>query len=223
MITNIFSIFDPSTSNNLIINWIILIWPILIFNWTYWLIPSRFNFLWSILINFIYNEFKILTNKTNQFNLIIFIRIFYFIINLNLIRLIPYIFTPTRHIRFNLRLSLRLWIRFILFGWIKNTQHIFTHLVPLNTPTLLIRFIVLIESIRNFIRPWTLSIRLSANILAGHLLLSLLGSSIENISLLTIPLMIIIQNILLLLEISVSFIQSYVFSILSLLYFNETN
>lgn len=223
MITNIFSIFDQTTSNNLSLNWITIIWPIIIFNWTYWLIPSRFNIIWIILIKFIYNEFKILTNKNNQFNLIIFIRIFYIIININLIRLIPYIFTPTRHIRFNLRLSLRIWIRFIIFGWINNTKHIFIHLVPLNTPTLLIRFIVLIETIRNFIRPWTLSIRLSANILAGHLLLSLLGSSIQNIIIIYLPLIIIIQNILLLLEISVAFIQSYVFSILSLLYFNEIN
>lgn len=222
MITNIFSIFDPSTSINFSINWIILITLILIFNWSYWIIPSRFNIIWIKLNNLIFNEITNLTKNKNKLNLIIFLRLFYFIININFIRLIPYTFTLTRHINFNLSISLTLWITFILFGWIKNTNHIFTHLVPLNTPILLISFIVLIETIRNLIRPWTLAIRLSANILAGHLLLSLLRSSIENF-LNILPIIILIQNLLFILEISVAFIQSYVFIILTLLYFNETN
>lgn len=222
MITNIFSIFDPCTSISLSINWTILIFSIFLFNWSYWLIPSRFNLIWNILINLILNEFNLLTKKKNKSNLIIFLSLFYLILILNFLRLIPYTFTLTRHINFNLSLSLTLWFSFILYGWIENTKHIFAHIVPLNTPILLIRFIVLIETIRNLIRPWTLAIRLSANILAGHLLLSLLRSSIENISYI-LPIIIIIQNLLLILEISVAFIQSYVFSILTLLYFNETN
>jgi len=84
-------------------------------------------------------------------------------------------------------------------------------------------FIVIIESISLIIRPLTLSIRLTANIIAGHLLLTLLGSSGLNISNSLILFILIFTQILLyILEIAVSIIQAYVFSILSTLYSRET-
>lgn len=221
MLTNLFSIFDPSTNNYLSLNWITLFLPLILLNWPYWLIPSRINIFWLILYKKIFQEFFNLSKKKFSSNLIIFLIIIIIFIKLNLLRLIPYIFTPSRHLSINLALSLRLWVRFILYGWYQNTNKIFTHLLPINTPGPLIIFIILIETIRNFIRPWTLAIRLSANILAGHLLLSLLGTTLENIPYIII--LFLIQNLLIILEISVSIIQSYVFSILTLLYFNESN
>ena len=61
-------------------------------------------------------------------------------------------------------------------------NRLFAHLVPTGTPGALIPVIVIIETVSNIIRPLTLSIRLAANIVAGHLLLTLLGSQISNIS-----------------------------------------
>lgn len=91
----------------------------------------------------------------------------------------------------------------------------------MSTPFLLIFFIVLIESLRNIIRPITLAIRLVANMVAGHLLLTLIRRFVPNmiIFLLILP----VEIILLLLEISVSFIQGYVYVILIVLYLKETN
>jgi len=81
---------------------------------------------------------------------------------------------------------------------------------------------VIIESISLIIRPFTLAIRLTANIIAGHLLLSLLGSSGQLIKNPVIFIIIIISQLLLLiLEMSVSIIQAYVFSVLSTLYRRE--
>ena len=222
MITNLFSIFDPSTRTITSFNWVRIIIPLIVIQFNYWYIPSRLNYSWSILNKFIFIEFKLLTKKRLYINLIIFIRLIKLILLFNLLGLFPYVFTPSRHLNVNLTLSLSLWIRFIIYGWSINTNKIFIHLVPINTPTVLINFIVLIESIRNIIRPWTLAIRLTANILAGHLLLSLLGNSIGHF-LILIPIILIIQNILFILEISVAIIQSYVFSILRTLYFNESN
>jgi len=222
MITNLFSIFDPSTRTITSINWIRLLIPIIIIPFNFWYLSSRINIIWLTLNKFIFQEFKLLTRKKIFINLIIFIRLIKIIILFNLFGLFPYIFTPTSHLNINLTLSLRLWIRFITYGWWKNTNKIFIHLVPINTPTVLINFIVLIESISNIIRPWTLAIRLTANILAGHLLLSLLGNSIRKF-LIIIPIIVLIQNTLFILEISVAIIQSYVFSILRTLYFNESN
>jgi F-type H+-transporting ATPase subunit a len=85
---------------------------------------------------------------------------------------------------------------------------------------MLINFIVIIELVRNIIRPITLSVRLCANIVAGHLLLRLLRNfSITSFTLFTISFSGIV--ILGLLEIAVALIQSYVFITLSSLYATE--
>lgn len=221
MIINLFSIFDPSTRIKLSINWLRISLIIFIFPFQYWLIPSRFIILWRIIFKFLISEFKIIL-KHSLPNLIIFIRLFMFILINNIIGLFPYIFTASRHLRFSLSLSLSIWISMILFNIWHFINDFFSHLTPQGTPIILMPFIVLIESISLIIRPITLAIRLTANIIAGHLLLTLLGSSgiiINNILILNIIL--ILQIILFILEISVRFIQAYVFSILSTLYCRE--
>ena len=109
----------------------------------------------------------------------------------------------------------------MLFSIIFQYNSLLAHLVPLGTPSFLMPIIVIIETVRNIIRPITLSIRLAANMVAGHLLLTLLGSQGPNVSM-TIMLILMIRLILLLiLEVAVACIQSYVFTILSSLYLNE--
>jgi F-type H+-transporting ATPase subunit a len=93
--------------------------------------------------------------------------------------------------------------------------------VPQGTPSALIIFIVLIETIRNFIRPGTLAIRLTANIIAGHLLITLLGNTGSSILNYILILLLIIQILLLILESAVAIIQSYVFTVLRTLYSRE--
>lgn len=220
MILNIFNIFDPSTRFYFSLNWLSRLIIFFIFPYQFWLIPSRLSLIWNIILNYLFKEFKVILSFSLS-NLIILIRLFTLILWNNFIGLFPYIFTSSRHIRFCISLSLILWIRIILFGWINYMDHIFTHLTPSNTPTILIPFIVLIEFTRLIIRPITLSIRLTANIVAGHLLLSLLGSSGQKINIILLSLILLTQILLFILEISVSIIQAYVFSILSLLYRSE--
>lgn len=222
MINNLFEIFDPSINNYLQLNWIFIFFPIIIFPNQYWLIPSRTLIIFNLFINHLFNEFKIITTNKYIINIFIFLRIIIYIIILNLFRLIPYIFTLTRHLIFNLSIALSIWLRFLIYAIINFPIKTLRHLVPLNSPKFLINFIVIIELIRLLIRPWTLSIRLSANLISGHLILILLRNFIINFIFLS-PLTLIIQNILLILEISIAFIQAYVFSILLTLYFSESN
>merc|ERR1712073_261041 len=97
-------------------------------------------------------------------------------------------------------------------------NNLLAHLVPTGTPAFLIPIIVIIETVGNIIRPMTLSIRLAANIVAGHLLLTLLGSQGPILSPVNLIFLIIGLYLLLLLEVAVACIQSYVFTILSSLY-----
>nr|YP_010839092.1 ATP synthase F0 subunit 6 [Pachycondyla annamita]WGF22857.1 ATP synthase F0 subunit 6 [Pachycondyla annamita] len=221
MMMNIFNIFDPSTSMNFSLNWLSLMIIFFLFSYQYWFIPSRNNFLWIYILNYLFKEFKILL-KTSLSNLIIFLTLFTYILLNNFLGLFPYIFTASSHMSFCLTLSLNLWMSIMLYFWLNFYNLMFCHLVPSFTPFFLMPFMVLIELISLMIRPITLSIRLTANMIAGHLLLSLLGSSGNLInSYYLMIIMMSIQILLYILEISVSLIQAYVFSILSLLYSSE--
>lgn len=226
MITNLFSIFDPSTTIiNLSLNWIRTLLFILFVPQYFWTLPRRTNFIWNKILITLHVEFKNLLKNSSSYlgNTIIFISLFRLILINNFLGLFPYIFTRSSHLVFSLAFSLPLWLTFMLFGWINYSQHIFSHLIPQGTPPILMPFIVCIETIRNVIRPGTLAIRLTANIIAGHLLLTLLGNTGSSLSLIILNLLIIIQILLLTLERAVALIQSYVFAILLTLYSRETN
>lgn len=223
MIINLFSTFDPSTSF-ISLNWLRTLIIIFFIPFSFWMIPSRLSIIWILTINILYKEIKILIiRKKSKGSSLILLSLFFFIIINNFIGLFPYIFTRTRHIVITIRLAIPLWLSFLIYGWINNTILIFAHLVPQGTPSILIPFIVCIETISNIIRPGTLAIRLSANIIAGHLLITLLGRIGPSLSYYILRLLIVIQIILLILEIAVSIIQSYVFTILTTLYSREVN
>jgi len=221
MITNLFSSFDPSTSLNLSLNWLSSLFTIFFIPLSFWFTPSRYTIFWNKIIFTLHKEFKIIINSSFKGRTLIFISLFRFLLFNNFLGLFPYIFTSSRHIVTNISLALPLWARFIAYGWINNITHILAHLVPQGTPGVLISFIVLIESIRNLIRPRTLAIRLTANIIAGHLLITLLRSTRSRIRILILNLLIISQLCLIILESAVAVIQSYVFSVLRILYSRE--
>ena len=220
MITNLFSSFDPiSATLNVQLNWIAIFLFIIVFFPLYWISTSKSRILYSELTSYITKEFIPLFKRYK--NIIFFNVLFIFILINNIFGLIPYTFTSTAHIAITLSIALTIWLIFMLYGWINNTNHIFAHLVPLGTPIVLIPFIVLIESIRNIIRPITLSVRLAANLTAGHLLLILLGERIVNSRILIIITVTAAQFALITLEAAVAVIQAYVFATLSTLYASE--
>nr|YP_010721202.1 ATP synthase F0 subunit 6 [Parnassius stoliczkanus]WDS46327.1 ATP synthase F0 subunit 6 [Parnassius stoliczkanus]WEF74823.1 ATP synthase F0 subunit 6 [Parnassius stoliczkanus] len=225
MMSNLFSIFDPTTNLfNLSLNWISTFIGLMFIPYSFWLMPNRHYIFWNFIINKLHNEFKMLLG-INSFNgsTFIFISLFSFILFNNFLGLFPYIFTSTSHLTISLSISLSLWISFMLYGWINNYQHMFIHMIPQGTPNILMPFMVLIETISNIIRPGTLAIRLTANMIAGHLLLTLLSSTNSNLSFFMLFILIFMQILLLILESAVAIIQSYVISILSTLYSSEVN
>nr|QOL00820.1 ATP synthase F0 subunit 6 [Zubovskya koeppeni] len=223
MMTNLFSTFDPSTNLfNLSLNWTSTFLGLMLIPFMFWLTPGRINIIWNKLNFNLHNEFKTLLGP-NSFNgtTFIFISIFIMMMFNNFMGLFPYIFTSTSHMAFTFAIALPMWLSFMLFGWINHTNHMFTHLVPQGTPAALMSFMVLIETISNVIRPGTLAVRLAANMIAGHLLLTLLGNTGPSMTMNLISFLIIGQMLLLTLESAVAMIQAYVFSILSTLYSSE--
>nr|ALO70673.1 ATP synthase F0 subunit 6 [Lucifotychus sp. 1 EF-2015] len=221
MMMNLFLSFDPSTLMwNL--NWLSSFLGLMFIPITFWLIPSRLNLLWITLNQTLYKEFFILMPLSlNKGSTLIFISLFSIIMFNNFLGLYPYIFTSSSHMIMNLSLALSLWLTFMIYGWTINFNHMFTHLVPQGTPPILMSLMVCIETISNIIRPSTLAIRLTANVIAGHLLMTLLSNMGSYLSMKMMIFMILIQILLITLEMAVAIIQSYVFSILSILYSSE--
>nr|AHA52587.1 ATP synthase F0 subunit 6 [Sigalphus bicolor] len=218
---NYFYIFDPSTKF-FMLNWISSILGIFLIPQIYWIKNSSIIHMIMLIINKLWGEFKMLLSiKFNYLNLFIFLSLMIMIFLNNFLGLFPFIFTSSSHMVFSLYLSLSIWISLMIFGWLKNTNFMLIHLVPMNTPFILMFFMVIIETLSNLIRPLTLSIRLMANMIAGHLLLTLLSSFIP--SFYFYPIFLVTQLMLLMLEYMVAFIQCYVFTILLILYMKETN
>nr|YP_009158931.1 ATP synthase F0 subunit 6 [Aegorhinus superciliosus]AHG32665.1 ATP synthase F0 subunit 6 [Aegorhinus superciliosus] len=222
MMTNLFSIFDPTTNMKFSLNWLSVLIGIIIMPPMFWLIPSRMNFFWINLILILHKELKNII-KTNKFKgtTLIFVSLFSLILFNNFLGLFPYIFTSTSHMNMTLSLSLPLWLTFMMYGWCTNTTHMLAHLVPQGAPKILLPFLVMIETTSNLIRPGTLAIRLTANMIAGHLLVTLMSSSSSNLNMYLLSILILMQILLLTLESAVTIIQAYVFTILSILYSKE--
>nr|QSS48573.1 ATP synthase F0 subunit 6 [Kradibia gibbosae] len=222
IIMNMLSIFDPSTSMSLSLNWICSIYAILFIPSMYWLIPSRWNFMLIFLLQFLTEEFKKIMQSNHKLNLLLFLNLFMMILLNNIVGLMPYIFTSTSHMSFNLTFSMSMWLAYMLYGWINHTNHMFIHLVPKGTPTLLLIFMVMIETISNFMRLGSLAVRLFANILGGHIILSLI-SSLSMINFTFMIFSVLVTIFFMMYEMFVAMIQAYVFTILVIFYSIETS
>nr|CCI69307.1 ATP synthase F0 subunit 6 [Metacrangonyx samanensis] len=219
MTMNLFSIFDPSTLC-FINNWVSIFLCLFIIPSSVWLMSGRLNIIYFSLVNYIFKEFSPLLSKS-IFVLISILPVFLFILLNNVMGLFPYIFCASSHMSFTLSMGLLSWVSLMMYGWINNTSNLLIHLIPQGTSSALMPFMVLVETISNIIRPITLSIRLCANMIAGHLLITLLSTSLINSSLIMINLLLLGEVALMILEIAVAFIQAYVFSMLFTLYVSE--
>nr|YP_010925301.1 ATP synthase F0 subunit 6 [Sigara lateralis]WKD80504.1 ATP synthase F0 subunit 6 [Sigara lateralis] len=220
MMTNLFSAFDPATSQNMSLNWMSTIIGMMLLPMPYWMMSNRMNILFKNITMTLHMEFKLLMNMNSMGLTTLFVAMFMFILMNNMLGLLPYVFTSSSHMVFTLSLALPLWVSLMLFGWINKTQMMFAHLIPSGTPMMLMPFMVCIETISNIIRPGALAVRLMANMIAGHLLMTLLGNSSTGANL-AVSIIIFIQMFLMLFETAVAMIQAYVFSVLSTLYTSE--
>lgn len=217
MIINLFSVFDPSSYFGLSLNWIIIVI-------VYIFIPLKFDLIKGGLIKVFEVMYLMLGKIFKEISFpnylalgFLSIVIFIYLVIRNFLGLFPFIFTRTAHPYITLGFGVVFWLSFFIIGFNKNFKISCAHLVPEGSPLILSPFIVIIERIRHLIRPFTLSIRLAANIIAGHLIIGLL-SRIRLIRVFGFISSLILQNILLILEFGVAVIQGFVFRILLLLY-----
>nr|ARB50147.1 ATP synthase F0 subunit 6 [Perissonemia borneenis] len=219
MMNNLFSSFDPSTSMKLSTNWMSLIMFMMIFPMKMWIKSSRIQTINMLILNILFNELKTTLNKKSKEIIVMMLSLFMFILVNNMMGLLPYVFTATSHMTINMSMALPMWMSIMLFSWMNKTKMMLVHLTPMGTPEALMPFMVMIEMISNIIRPISLSVRLTANMITGHLLMALLETTME---LKNLPIF-MIQMFLMMFESAIALIQSYVFMMLMSLYISEVN
>nr|YP_010583043.1 ATP synthase F0 subunit 6 [Eurhadina cuii]UGN61489.1 ATP synthase F0 subunit 6 [Eurhadina cuii] len=215
MMTNLFSTFDPCTGM-LSMNWISTFIFLMLLPIKMWILQNKTSMMFKLLVKTLNKEMSMLL-KYKGVNLIM-ITLFIIIMFNNMMGLAPYLFTSSSHLTFSLTMALPMWVALMLFGWINKTNLMFCHLVPTSTPGILMPFMVIIETISNIMRPGSLAVRLTANMIAGHLLMTLLGN---NSSMIMMWSLMIIFISLMIFELAVAMIQSYVFMTLMTLYSSE--
>lgn len=154
--------------------------------------------------------------------------IFMFILTLNFIGLIPYTFTVTSHIIITAALAVTVFLTVLLYGLYRHGLHFFNLFIPKGVPLLIMPLIVFIEVLSFISRPISHSVRLFANMLAGHITLKvfagfiiLMGSAMGAVGwaggILPFGMIVILTA----LETLVAFLQAYVFAILTCIYLND--
>nr|YP_010833239.1 ATP synthase F0 subunit 6 [Philine kinglipini]WFG53986.1 ATP synthase F0 subunit 6 [Philine kinglipini] len=144
-----------------------------------------------------------------------------FLVLMNLIGLAPYVYGITSNLWTASSLALLLWGLLLVSGWQNNPAASAAHLAPAGAPAALVPFLVLIETVSILIRPLTLTVRLIANISAGHIVLSLVANCLTSVSGLSFFLMLMLNTGYNMFEIFVCVIQAYIFSLLVKLYAEE--
>tara|TARA_B100000965_G_scaffold368510_1_gene355253 strand:- start:303 stop:1055 length:753 start_codon:yes stop_codon:yes gene_type:complete len=184
------------------------------------LYPSRLQVASEMGFNFISSLINDTIGKEGKKFFPLVFALFMFILFGNLFGMVPYSFTFTSHIIVTLALALGVFIFVTVLGFIKHGVKFFGFFVIPGLPIYMLPLLIPIEVISYLSRPISLSVRLFANMLAGHTLLKVFAGFVSALGFFGIlPLVFIIA--LTGLEILIAFLQAYVFAILTCLYIND--
>ena len=147
--------------------------------------------------------------------------LFMFVLFCNMVGMLPYSFTVTSHIIVTLIMALFIFVAVTIIGFMKHGFKYLSIFVPKGVPVVLLPLITIIEIISYLSRPVSLSVRLFANMMAGHTMLKVFGGFVVSLGILGGWLPLSFSVALTGLEILVAFLQAYVFAILTCIYLND--
>ncbi len=147
--------------------------------------------------------------------------LFFFILSLNVIGMVPYTFTVTSHIIVTFSLALFIFILVTVVGFIKNGPRFLKLFVPSGVPIWLLPLLIVIEMISYMIRPISLSVRLFANMMAGHMMLQVFAAFVVAMGIIGGLAPLVFMVAFTGLEFLVAFLQAFVFAVLTCIYLND--
>ena len=190
-------------------------------------IPGRMQALAEMSYEFVANTLRNSAGTEGMKFFPLVFTLFMFILIVNLIGIIPYTFTVTSHIIITASLALLVFLTVIIYGFWRNGLHFFKLFVPSGVPIYILPLVTFIEILSFVSRPLSHSVRLFANMLAGHITLKVFGGFVVMLGSLgflgwlgaVLPLGLTVA--LTALELLVAFLQAYVFAILTCIYLND--
>jgi len=192
------------------------------------LVPGRFQSMAEITYEFVATTLRSTAGAEGMKFFPLIFTLFMFICVSNLVGVIPYTFTLSSHIIFTASLALLVFFTVLIYGFYKNGLKFFKIFVPSGIPIFILPLVVFIEVFSFFLRPVSHSVRLFANMLAGHIALkvfagfvALLGVSLGALGWVGGVLPLALTVAIYALEILVAFLQAYVFAILTCIYLND--
>ena len=185
------------------------------------IIPGRWQVAVELSYEFIAGLLKDTVGAEGRKYFPIIFTLFMFVLLGNLLGMVPYSFTFTSHIIVTFGMAFTIFIGVTILGFAKHGMHFFTFFAPPGTPVVMLPLLVPIEIISYLSRPISLSVRLFANMLAGHTLIKVIAgfNPVLGIAFGVLPLALVVA--LTGLEILIAFLQAYVFAILTCLYIND--
>lgn len=198
---------------------------VLLGSWNLFIVPLYFQSIIEIVYQFIFDMIKDQASLKGQQFFPLFFLTFGFILFCNLLGLTPYAFTPTSHIALTFLIAFAFFIGLCILGFVRQGSQFLQLFVPSGVPVAILPLMVCIEIMSYFIRPVSLSVRLFANMLAGHTLLHIVAGF--GVNLLKINFIFGLFPIILLLaittlEFGIAFLQAYVFVILLSIYLKDS-
>ena len=184
------------------------------------LVPSRVQSVAEMAYEFVANMVHENTGKEGMKYFPLVFTLFIFVLILNLLGMIPYSFTVTSHIIVTFALAALVFVVVTGIGFARHGLGFLKLFVPSGLPIMLLPLIVVIELISYLIRPISLSVRLFANMMAGHTLLKVFAGFVAPLGVAGIaPL--IATTAFTGLEFVVAFLQAMIFSVLTCIYLND--
>tara|TARA_B110000444_G_scaffold61529_1_gene57542 strand:+ start:265 stop:999 length:735 start_codon:yes stop_codon:yes gene_type:complete len=185
------------------------------------IVPNKLQLISEIFYNFIAKMINDTAgSKAKPYFPFIFC-LFMFVLFCNMLGMLPYSFTVTSHIIVTLLMAMFVFIAVTIIGFLKHGFGYLKLFVPSGVPIVLLPLITIIEIISYLSRPVSLSVRLFANMMAGHTMLKVFGGFVVSLGVLGGWLPLSFSVALTGLEILVAFLQAYVFAILTCIYLND--
>ncbi len=185
------------------------------------LVPGRMQSLAELSYEFVANMVRDNVGTAGQRYFPFIFTLFMFVLFCNMLGMIPYTFTVTSHIVVTFALAAFIFLAVTVIGFVKHGAHYLKLFVPEGVPIVMLPLLVVIEVLSYLTRPVSLSVRLFANMMAGHTMLKVFGSFVVALGVLggwaPLAFMVAFTG----LEILVAFLQAYVFAILSCIYLSD--
>ena len=183
-------------------------------------VPGRWQLLAELSYQFIAKMVSDNIGKEGRAYFPLIFSIFMFVLFGNLIGMVPYSFTFTSHIAVTLTMAVAIFIMVTFIAFIKHGFKFFSFFLPAGVPIVLSPLMIVIEVISYFTRPFSLSVRLFANMMAGHTLLKVIGGFVIPLGIFgVVPVAGLVAVIGL--EFLIAFLQAYIFTILTCIYIND--